>query len=107
MAKQAQPVLFSSQTFAEVEGEAARLDRSLSWVITRAVKLTEAQLKLLPSGSASERLAPDDAVERELYFEDGCLAVLRGEANRLDTSVSDIVRRAWSIARAQIQTMPA
>lgn len=107
MAKQAQPVLLSSQTFAEVEREAARLDRSLSWVITRSVKIAEPQLKLLAPGAASERLSPDDAVERELSFEDGCLAVLRGEATRLDTSVSDIVRRAWSMARAQIQLMPA
>lgn len=107
MAKQAQVVLLSTQLHAELEAEAARLDRSLSWVLTRAVKIAEPQLDQLTSGPARERLSPDDAVERELYFEEGCLAVLHGQATRIDTSVSDIVRRVWSIARAQIRAMPA
>lgn len=47
--KRKQSLYFPSDMLQEMQAEADRLDRSLSWVVQRAWKLSRAQLNTLPS----------------------------------------------------------
>ncbi len=47
--KRKQSLYFPEEMLAEIQQEASRLDRSLSWVVQRAWKLARAELKKLPS----------------------------------------------------------
>ena len=44
-----QSLYFSTDMHEEMKSEAARLDRSLSWVVTKAWKLAREKIKELPS----------------------------------------------------------
>lgn len=47
--KRKQSLYFPEAMLQEIKEEAARLDRSLSWVMQRAWKLSKADIKKLPS----------------------------------------------------------
>jgi len=46
---QKQSLYFPTDMHDEIKSEAARLERSLSWVVTKAWKLARAKIKSLPS----------------------------------------------------------
>ncbi len=47
--KRKQSLYFPESMLTEIKEEAARLDRSLSWVVQRAWKIARAEIKKLPS----------------------------------------------------------
>ncbi len=47
--KRKQSLYFPETMLSEIQEEAARLDRSLSWVVQRAWKLARTELKKVPS----------------------------------------------------------
>ncbi len=47
--KRKQSLYFPESMLQEIKEEAARLDRSLSWVVQRAWKLSRLEIKKLPS----------------------------------------------------------
>lgn len=47
--KRKQSLYFPESMLTEIKEEAARLDRSLSWVVQRAWKLARIEIKKLPS----------------------------------------------------------
>ena len=47
--KRKQSLYFPDEMLKEIGDEAARLDRSLSWVVQRAWKMAKADIKKLPS----------------------------------------------------------
>lgn len=47
--KRKQSLYFPEETLQEIKDEAARLDRSLSWVVQRAWKIARLEVKKLPS----------------------------------------------------------
>lgn len=47
--KRKQSLYFPESMLEEIKDEAARLDRSLSWIVQRAWKLARADIKKLPS----------------------------------------------------------
>jgi uncharacterized small protein (TIGR04563 family) len=47
--KRKQSLYFPEQMLSEIQQEAARLDRSLSWVMQRAWRLAKAEIRKLPS----------------------------------------------------------
>ncbi len=47
--KRKQSLYFPESMLAEIKDEAARLDRSLSWVVQRAWKLARADIRKIPS----------------------------------------------------------
>jgi uncharacterized small protein (TIGR04563 family) len=47
--KRKQSLYFPETMLQEIKDEAARLDRSLSWVVQRAWKMARADIKKLPS----------------------------------------------------------
>lgn len=49
MDKRKQSLYFPETMLAEIKEEAARLDRSLSWVVQRAWKLARAEIRKIPS----------------------------------------------------------
>ena len=52
--KRKQSLYFPEEMLEEIKGEAARLDRSLSWVIQRAWKVARATVQGLPSDMPPE-----------------------------------------------------
>lgn len=61
--KRKQSLYFPEAMLQEIKDEAARLDRSLSWVVQRAWKMARADIKKLPSVNdvAEDDDAPHDA----------------------------------------------
>ncbi len=51
--KRKQSLYFPEAMLHEIQEEAARLDRSLSWVVQRAWKIARAEIKKVPSVNES------------------------------------------------------
>jgi uncharacterized small protein (TIGR04563 family) len=62
--KRKQSLYFPESMLQEIKEEAARLDRSLSWVVQRAWKLARLEIKKLPSvNDVSEGEEEDESAE--------------------------------------------
>ena len=62
--KRKQSLYFPESMLQEIKEEAARLDRSLSWVVQRAWKLARLEIKKLPSvNDVSEGEEEDEGAE--------------------------------------------
>ncbi|MEI8255755.1 MAG: TIGR04563 family protein [Deltaproteobacteria bacterium] len=57
--KRKQSLYFPESMLQEIQQEAARLDRSLSWVMQRAWKIARAEIRKLPSVND----VPDDGAD--------------------------------------------
>lgn len=57
--KRKQSLYFPESMLQEIKEEAVRLDRSLSWVVQRAWKLSRIEIKKLPSVNELEEDADD------------------------------------------------
>jgi uncharacterized small protein (TIGR04563 family) len=58
--KRKQSLYFPESMLQEIKEEAARLDRSLSWVVQRAWKISRMEIKKLPSVNDVEGGDDDD-----------------------------------------------
>jgi uncharacterized small protein (TIGR04563 family) len=58
--KRKQSLYFPESMLQEIKEEAARLDRSLSWVVQRAWKISRLEIKKLPSVNDIEGGEEDD-----------------------------------------------
>jgi uncharacterized small protein (TIGR04563 family) len=58
--KRKQSLYFPESMLQEIKEEAARLDRSLSWIVQRAWKLARVEIKKLPSVNDVEGGEDDD-----------------------------------------------
>ena len=63
--KRKQSLYFPESMLVEIQQEATRLDRSLSWVMQRAWKLARAEIRKLPSVNDVPDDAPDDERGRD------------------------------------------
>ena len=63
--KRKQSLYFPESMLQEIQQEAARLDRSLSWVMQRAWKLARAEIRKLPSVNDVPDDGADDVRGRE------------------------------------------
>lgn len=52
--KRKQSLYFSEEMLKEIQAEAVRLDRSLSWVVQRAWKTARAEIKAIPNTTVIE-----------------------------------------------------
>ncbi len=59
--KRKQSLYFPESMLQEIKEEAARLDRSLSWVVQRAWKISRLEIKKLPSVNEVDGGDEDDA----------------------------------------------
>lgn len=58
--KRKQSLYFPESMLQEIKDEAARLDRSLSWIVQRAWKIARTEIKKLPSVNDVEGGEDDD-----------------------------------------------
>ena len=58
--KRKQSLYFPESMLQEIKEEAARLDRSLSWIVQRAWKIARTEIKKLPSVNDVEGNDEDD-----------------------------------------------
>ena len=63
--KRKQSLYFPESMLREIQQEAARLDRSLSWVMQRAWKVSRAELRAIPSVDDVADEGADDVRGRE------------------------------------------
>jgi len=63
--KRKQSLYFPESMLREIQQEAARLDRSLSWVMQRAWKVSRAELRTIPTVDAVADEGADDVRGRE------------------------------------------
>jgi uncharacterized small protein (TIGR04563 family) len=63
--KRKQSLYFPDLMLQEIQQEAARLDRSLSWVMQRAWKIARPEIKKLPSVNDVPDDSPDDERGRD------------------------------------------
>ena len=64
--KRKQSLYFPEQMLLEIQQEAARLDRSLSWVMQRAWRLAKTEIRKLPSvNDVPDMEATDDPRGRD------------------------------------------
>jgi len=61
--KRKQSLYFPEEMLAEIKQEAARLDRSLSWVVQRAWKSAREKLKAFPASNEGADAMPDPREE--------------------------------------------
>lgn len=54
-----QSLYFPEEMLVEIRDEAARLDRSLSWIVQRAWKLARKQVRAMPSDPDVPERKPD------------------------------------------------
>jgi uncharacterized small protein (TIGR04563 family) len=59
--KRKQSLYFPESMLQEIKEEAARLDRSLSWIVQRAWKIARTEIKKLPSVNDVEGGEDDDS----------------------------------------------
>jgi uncharacterized small protein (TIGR04563 family) len=58
-----QSLYFPDEMLAEIQAQAARLDRSLSWVVQQAWKVSKSELRRIPS--PNDMLDDDPAAQRK------------------------------------------
>ncbi|MBA3538581.1 MAG: TIGR04563 family protein [Deltaproteobacteria bacterium] len=61
--KRKQSLYFPEEMLKEIQHEAARLDRSLSWIVQQGWKLARGKLKEFPSSSDEPGSLPDPREE--------------------------------------------
>jgi uncharacterized small protein (TIGR04563 family) len=61
--KRKQSLYFPEEMLAEIQLEAARLDRSLSWVVQRTWRFARTKLKEFPSSTEEAGSLPDPREE--------------------------------------------
>lgn len=52
-------------------------------------------------------MAEPDKRKQSLYFPESMLEEIRGEAERMDRSLSWVVQKAWRLARTTVTAMPS
>ena len=116
MDKVEQALYWPESMLEDIRTQAVRLDRSLSWCAQRAWVLGGPRLRAL------EPLADDPDAEaiydahfaksadhrkQTLFFPIDMVNAIQAEAARLDRSKSWLVQRAWCLARADVEKLPA
>jgi uncharacterized small protein (TIGR04563 family) len=61
--KRKQSLYFPEEMLKEIQHEAARLDRSLSWIVQQGWKISRSKLKEFPSSTEEPGAAPDPREE--------------------------------------------
>ena len=107
--KRKQTLYFPRKMLTEIQNEASRQDRSMSYIVQFAWKNSVNQIASSDRSALSAN-APsygDDKQEQALYFPESMLADIQGQAVRLDTSLSWVVQAAFVLAREAIAALPS
>lgn len=121
-----QALYFPETMLQAIKDEGARLDRSLSWCVQRAWKISKTAVTALPSvpEGAEElpsspaldaavdlmnQLYSSDGIKRKqtLYFPEPMLVEIKAEATRMDRSLSWVTQIAWCLAEDEIKGLTA
>ena len=107
-AKLEMSVYLHSSMLDDLQREAGRLDRSLSWMVQRAWIEARDRIRGASRDALAPQLLPVDGapVKQSLYVPASMLIEIEEAAARLDSSKSWLVRAAWSLARPAIAALP-
>lgn len=90
--------------WAQLEAEAVRLDRPVSWVAQRAWRIARDTMQQQPT---VEPVTASDTKSRvNIYFDAETVGDLEAECVRLDRSASWLLIHAWRIARERVMSLP-
>ena len=106
--KREQALYFPESMLQEIQDQAVRLDRSLSWCVQYAWKRQRDRFAgPLPDEDHGGALAySGDKRKQTLIFPTEMLAEIQDAAVRLDHSLSWLIHRAWHWTRAEIAQLP-
>jgi len=108
--KRKQSLYFPEDMLREIQEEANRQDRSLSWIVQQAWKIALGQRRdrdwrsLRPGARV---VSANDARKQSLYFPDEMLNEIQTQAQRLDRSLSWVVQQAWKISKTELRKIPS
>ncbi|MGE0872296.1 MAG: hypothetical protein AB7P03_27300 [Kofleriaceae bacterium] len=104
-----QAIYLPESQLHDIEHQAVRTDRSLSWVVQEAWRISRESVVALPSRDAARAIVRhgDRTRKRKLHFPGEMLVEIEDVAERLGCSVSWIVQAAYAIARSSIAALPA
>lgn len=102
-----QALYFPTPLLQTLQQEAARLDGSLSLCLRRAWTLARDRVRQLGPEAVEDGTGGDpfDKRKHTILFPAAMLREIVEEANRLDTSLSFVVCRAWRIAEPEIRAL--
>jgi len=102
-----QALYFPETMLQDIQDQATRLDRSLSWCAQYAWRRQRARFVDGPIPDMFDKLPYDgDKCKQTLYFPEDMLVEIQNEAVRLDHSLSWLIQRAWHWTRDEIAQMP-
>jgi uncharacterized small protein (TIGR04563 family) len=104
---------FPKPMLSEMQDEAVRQDRSLSWIARTA--WVSARMLILSFGSADEMEKATaepayqgiEAENQSLFYPDPMIEEISTEAERLGASKERIMQAAWVLARSEIAALPS
>ena len=104
---------FPNPMLSEMQNEAVRQDRSLSWIAQTA--WVNARLLILSFGSADEMekataepaYAGAEAGNQSLFYSKPMIEEISTEAERLGASKDRLMQAAWVLARSEIAALPS
>ncbi len=98
----------------EIADEAARTDRSISYIVQYAWTCARQRLIAAHDREAAEKLRPlsmpaasTEERKQSLYFPMEMLAEMEESSKRFESSISWAVQLAYSIARTEVRALPA
>lgn len=101
--------LYWPQTMLQlIQHEAARTDRSVSWIVQQAFSLARDAIAQRERDQLASALDPyrGDKRRQTLYFPGDMLDAMEHHAQRLDTSISFVAQCAVALARKALVAMP-
>jgi uncharacterized small protein (TIGR04563 family) len=106
-----QSLYWPEPLLAFVQAEAHRIDRTFSWVVQRAWKLTRDRIAALASAEQAKEhvgsLVEVAKRKQNLFFPAEILGEMKREAARLDRSTSWVVHLAVSLSRPELAKIPS
>jgi len=104
--KREQALYFPESMLQEIQQQAVRLDRSLSWCAQYAWTRQRARFADKPTGEIDQHAFGGEKRKQTLFFPSDMLAEIQDAAVRLDCSLSWLIQRAWHLTRAEVARMP-
>jgi len=101
---------FPEPMLDEIQDEATRLDKSMSWIVQKAWVLTREVIARTPDRDAAAALRSEPVVSTKrrqtLYYPGEMLVEMEAEATRFDSSMSWVMQLALELSRPAIAALP-
>lgn len=102
-----QALFFPAPVLVDIQAEAARQDRNLSWLIQHAWQMARERIAAADVATYRRELAPSlqgESRKQTLYLPGPMFDDIKAQAERFNCSLSSVVLAAWKLAAPAIRT---